>query len=113
MDKIDCRKRSRLVFFLLDAIIHINSQANVCESIIGNLSMQNLTVKIRFICVNIHTSEVSIVSVDLLVDQNEEQCHTDEYESEKYLILRRGSDLRFQVIVILPSIGWFSFMEPL
>lgn len=40
---------------------------------------------------------MNIVGVDLLVDQNEEQCHTDEYESEKYLILRRGSDLQFQV----------------
>ena len=40
---------------------------------------------------------MSIVSIDLLVDQNEEQCHTEQYESEKYLVLRRGSDIQFQV----------------
>lgn len=40
---------------------------------------------------------MNIVAVDLLVDQNEEQCHTDQYESEKYLILRRGTDVQFQV----------------
>ena len=42
-------------------------------------------------------TEVSIVGVDLLVDANEERCHTDEYESEKYLILRRGEDIQFKV----------------
>lgn len=42
-------------------------------------------------------SEVSIASVDLLADKNEERCHTDDYESEKYLIVRRGEDIHFQV----------------
>lgn len=42
-------------------------------------------------------SDVSVVGVDLLEEKNEEQCHTDEYESEKYLIVRRGHDLMFQV----------------
>ena len=42
-------------------------------------------------------AEVSIVGVDLLVDANEERCHTDEYESEKYLVLRRGEDIQFKV----------------
>ena len=40
---------------------------------------------------------MSIVGVDLLTDANEERCHTDEYESDKYLVLRRGEDVHFEV----------------
>ena len=41
--------------------------------------------------------EVSIAGVDLLADANGERCHTDEYESEKHLVLRRGEDVHFKV----------------
>ena len=43
------------------------------------------------------SSDINIVGVDLLADENEERCHTDDYENDKCLISRRGEDIHFQV----------------
>lgn len=43
--------------------------------------------------------DITVVGVDLLADKNEERCHTDDYETDKYLIIRRGEDFHFQVRV--------------
>ena len=68
-----------------------------CESLLGAMELRWYFKAWHCVWIFTWCTEVSIVSVDLLVDKNEEQCRTDQYESEKYLILRRGADIQFQV----------------
>lgn len=42
-------------------------------------------------------SEIAIDGVDFFFEKTQDEHHTDEFESDRHLVVRRGADLNFQV----------------